>query len=1050
MNDADPAGGISDTVEYSQPTTAQSEGQGAAPGQRPLVADTARYTKMAFHARGGLGQVSRARDERLHRQVALKEIRPELQHDAALCQRFLMEAEITGQLEHPGIVPVYALEEDADGKPYYVMRFIQGQTFASAIAAYHASPSSLVFRNLLKHFSDVCQTIAYAHSKGVIHRDLKPDNIMIGDFGETLVLDWGLAKRLTEAVSNKAADRPVRRSESNSADLEQTTTVAYPTPAGQSSGSLTVAGQILGTPAYMAPEQAMGAGSYVNTAADIYALGAILYQLLAGRPPYVGKSRHEILEQLSHVEPLSPVQIRRAAPRALAAVCRKAMARTPEDRYRDAGELAREVERFLADEAVLAYPEPATVRFGRWVRRHTTLVTSAAGILVTAIGLLLWSSYLLGKANALTVVQRDRAEREAATARAVNTFLADDLLGVADPIQLGPQVTVLKALAAAVPRIEQAFTQQPEVESELRFSIGNVYLHLAQFDEAEKHLRIATDLWRRERGEEDPRTLNALVSWANLLEAEGKDHEAEDLLRKTLLARTRIQTPEDPDSLATRIALAAVLRKERKLDEAETIYRDCLAVSRPSLGAEHELTLDALNGLGTVLQGSGRLAEAGELFRELLASEERVFGPRHPRTLVVRHNLAFVLEAQGRMDQAEPLLRQSLEEDRDILGPDNPQTLVVLNTWGQLLKDQGKVSEAADVFKQCFESRRRTLGPEHPDTLESLNNLGVMIQRQGKWQDAEPLFRECLDSRRQVLGELDPETLTTEWNLAYVLQGLRAFKEAEETVRHCLDGREQILGEEHAQTLETADLLGVILHKRRRLVEAEVVLRTCLNSRRQVLGQEAQPTMETQENLGVVFADQQKFADAEPLFRGVLAFKRAQTPSARDLRFAQTIYELGAALVERSERSESNAFQEAKTLLEEGLQIQRQALPKHDARLADMLVALGRAHLGQGEAKLAEPYLREAAEIRHKVLEGHWLTANADSLLGACLVEEGNYAQAEPLLLKAYHDLRAADSAPAVRRQQARERIVKLYEAWHKPEKAAQWKKEGNEDLPHP
>jgi serine/threonine protein kinase/Tfp pilus assembly protein PilF len=1044
MNETNPPDRLSETVAYREPVREQGDAPAAelvdSPRGHKSMAKPGHYTILKLHARSGLGQVSRARDEQLHRQVALKEIRPELQQDASLRQRFLTEAEITGQLEHPGIVPVYALDEDAEGKPYYVMRFIEGQTFADAITAYYASPSTLVFRKLLQHFRDICQTIAYAHSKGVIHRDLKPDNIMLGDFGETLVLDWGLAKRITEPTREPARE-PVPVSECDTEPGDPSATVACPTPAIQGGSVQTVVGQVLGTPAYMAPEQAKGDGGCLSTTLDIYALGAILYRLLSGRPPYVGHSQREILDQLRESQPPALVQVRRSIPRALAAICHKAMARNPEGRYGDAAELAREVERYLADEPVLAYPEPLGARVCRWVRRHTALVTSAAAILVTVLGLALWSSYLLGKANALTAVQRDRAEREAATAHAVNTFLVDDLLGVADPDELGPKVTVLKALEAAVPRIEKAFVQQPEIEAELRFSIGNAYLKLAQYEEAEKHLGIATELWRRERGEEDPRTLNALVSSADLMLARGKEKEAEKLLRETLLVRTRVQPPEDPDSLSTRLALAAVLRKERKLDEAEAIYRDCLALSRSHLGPEHRVTLAALNGLGTVLQSSGRLAEASTLFRELLDSDERVFGPRHPATLVARHNLAFVLEAQGQMEQAQPLLRKALEEDREILGPEHPQTLTALDTWGHFLKDQGKTSEAADIFRQCWEARRRALSPQHPATLDTLNNLGVMLQRLHQWQEAEPLLRECLDSRTQVLGELDPDTLTTEYNLAYVLQGLPALPEAEKRVRHCLDCRKQVLGDMHAETLETANLLGVILHKSQRLAEAEQVLRECLESRRKLLGLEEPPTMETQENLAVALADQQKYAEAEPLFRGVVQFKR-QTHVPQDLYLARTLFQAGAVLVER------NLFPEAQGLLEECLQIQRQALAEVDPRLADTLVALGRTYMEQGQAKLAEPCLREASEIRHQALEGHWLTANVDSLLGACLVARGEYAQAEPLLLKAYKGLRTARGTPAARREQARERIVKLYEAWQKPEKAAKWKTAAGQDIP--
>jgi WD40 repeat protein len=373
-------------------STTDEPGQGPPPvqGEESSGAARQRFTILRLHACGGLGQVSVARDEELHRAVALKEIRPD-REDNRSRQRFLAEAEITGQLEHPGVVPVYALGKNDQGRPYYAMRFVHGQTLAEASAAYHRAPTALAFRALLRRFGDVCQAIAYAHSRGIIHRDLKPANIMLGEYGETLVLDWGLAKRLAQA-------EPAERQAGEPAGL-----------GAEEESSLTHAGQVLGTPVYMAPEQAEGQD--VGPAADVYSLGAVLYELLTGQGPYRGPSAAEVLSQVRQGPPRPPGQVTPGVPRSLEAVCQKAMARLAKDRYPGALELAREVERWLADEPVLAYRDPLGARAARWGRRHKPVVAGAAVLLLTAVAALALGIVLLGREQAETSRAYELAEK---------------------------------------------------------------------------------------------------------------------------------------------------------------------------------------------------------------------------------------------------------------------------------------------------------------------------------------------------------------------------------------------------------------------------------------------------------------------------------------------------------------------------------------------------------------------------------------------------------------------------------------------------------------
>ncbi len=304
-----------------------------------------RYSRLRLHATGGIGQVWLAHDRDLGRDVALKELRPEHAGHATLGVRFLQEAQITGQLEHPGVVPVYELARAGDGRqPFYTMRFVKGRTLSEAARAHHEKrragrADALELPALLNAFVTVCNTVAYAHSRGVLHRDLKGQNVILGDFGEVVVLDWGLAK---------IVGRPEGEAEAASVVLGE---------AGADSG-YTVQGQALGTPAYMAPEQSAGRLDLIDRRTDVYGLGAILYEVLTGAPPFGGDSTEEVLRKVREEEPAPPRQLWPEVPPALEALCLRALAKRPEERPAAAADLAREVqgwqeyERRKAEEAL--------------------------------------------------------------------------------------------------------------------------------------------------------------------------------------------------------------------------------------------------------------------------------------------------------------------------------------------------------------------------------------------------------------------------------------------------------------------------------------------------------------------------------------------------------------------------------------------------------------------------------------------------------------------------------------------------------------------------
>jgi serine/threonine-protein kinase len=292
-----------------------------------------RFCILRPHAKGGLGQISVALDSELNREVALKELRPERADDPDSRTRFLLEAEITGRLEHPGVVPVYGLGCDAEGRPFYAMRFVKGQSLKEAIERFHVGEKSdgrdprqwnLALRQLLNRFVAMCNVMAYAHSRGVIHRDLKPANILLGPYGETLVVDWGLAKVVGRG-------EVVARSGAAEATLQ---------PASGTGSSETLPGTALGTPAYMSPEQAEGRLEQVGPKSDIYSLGATLFCLLTGKPPIDESDVGAALGRVQRGEFPPPRAVRPNIPRGLEAICLKALALKPEERYPSAPALA--------------------------------------------------------------------------------------------------------------------------------------------------------------------------------------------------------------------------------------------------------------------------------------------------------------------------------------------------------------------------------------------------------------------------------------------------------------------------------------------------------------------------------------------------------------------------------------------------------------------------------------------------------------------------------------------------------------------------------------
>jgi tetratricopeptide (TPR) repeat protein/tRNA A-37 threonylcarbamoyl transferase component Bud32 len=847
-------------------------------GYRAAAAQS-RFRILRRHAWGGLGEVFLAYDEELHREVALKEIRPDRADDSVSRARFLLEAEVTGSLEHPGIVPVYGLGEFSGGRPYYAMRFIRGDSLKAAIARFHVADGpgrdpgerAMALRGLLRRFVDVCNAIAYAHSRGVIHRDLKPANIMLGKFGETLVVDWGLAKAIGRADGGAGVvTEPALR------------------PPAASGSTPTIAGSALGTPAYMSPEQATGELDRLGPRSDIYGLGATLYGLLAGRAPLDDRDgdTEELLRRARAGEIDPPRQVKREVPAALEAVCLKAMARLPEDRYDSAQALAEDIEHWLADEPVSAWREPWPARARRWTRRHRTTVAAmfvALGCGVIGLGAVAGvqaqANLRLGSAwdataQALHETQRAKqsadealaeTRRAQAEAQATLEFFEDKVLAAARPKDqeggLGIEATIHAAVDAAEPEIERAFADQPVVEASIRNTLGLSYLHLSEPTLAIRQHERALALRRQVFGHHHHDTLVSITNLARAYEEAGRLADAILLHEEDLRLSTAEFGPDHTDTLVSMNNLARAYREAGRFADAIPLHEDVLMRRRASLGPDHRATLISMNNLALAYCDAGRLDDAIPLHEEDLRRSSAKFGRDHPGTLISMNNLGKAYLEAGRPIDAIPLLEEARRRQRSRLGPDHRATLVSMNTLARAYREAGRFADALPLHEEGLRRGTAKLGRDHPSTLIAMNNLALDYRDAGRLADAIPLLEEGLRRSTAKLGRDHPVTLTAMNNLAWAYQDTGRSADAIALFEEALKGRKAKLGRDAPDTLASIDdLARAYLATRPAL--AEPLLRNAL-AIRQRKAPDHWRTLEARNLLGSSLLGQRKYAEAE-------------------------------------------------------------------------------------------------------------------------------------------------------------------------------------------
>jgi serine/threonine-protein kinase len=800
---------VVDTSSLRPPTQAAEESSGVAYG---------RYALLRTHAQGGLGKVSLAKDTKLGRTVALKEIRPDRQPSPEALQRFVNEAAITGLLEHPGIVPIYSLDEDADGKPYYAMRFIEGQSLKAALEAYHAQPTAATFRKLLQNFIAVCNAVAFAHSKGVIHRDLKPENIMLGEYGETLVVDWGLAKLFSRPGQ---LDPGTRRP----GDKEQEVSLSPGLRSAPAAEIHTHEGSVLGTPGYMAPEQARGEIETLGPAADIYALGGILYALLTGHAPYQGNLFDILQQQQRGIIPPLPSVEKPATPKALEAVCFKALAAQPQERYATATALAADVEHWLGDEPTSAYAEPWTTKTRRWLRRHRTLSVSGVLLLLAAVAVVVAVAVVRAEMSEqarrdLEVEQKKVVqalhEEQIANQRGqqvIETLVSDEQLKFMErQLGLTPEQEQLLRLVVAYyqdyVRKTAAVTTADQVRQvevyhrlgEMQRQLGMVEEALVSFDHA---LRLSQALLEKQPYDAD-RQEQLAQCWyyvASMQATTGRTVAAERSLRSAIALLTPLVARFPLNGMYRRELAKAwnnlAIRQEivHRLTDAENSVRTAITLLRQVTPTEAKVPetryrlASALHDMGRILLSQGKFRDAEKYLEEgrLLCAALMTEFPTDPNYKhhqgIILNSLALLQRQTGRHQTALINLQQALRlrEELAVTYPAVTSVQWLLsNTWSEL-GDLQLTLNMAHPAQASYEKARAVLEkltaakpgvPEYQYRLGGLwRSVGHLHQQRKEFTVAVSCYQKALQIHQQ-LAQTDPACTSFTEQVAATLKDL--------------------------------------------------------------------------------------------------------------------------------------------------------------------------------------------------------------------------------------------------------------------------------------
>ncbi len=931
-------------------------------------------------ASGSTSTVFEAVQEPTERTVALKV----LQHQFAtpeVRRRFLNESRVLARLRHPHIAQIYdagVLRDEVHGsRAYLAMELVPG---ARNLMEY-ASAQRLEVHSRIDLFLQVCGAIHHGHVHGVIHRDVKPDNLLVDRDGHVMVIDFGVA-RIIEPEDGKPRTRQ---------------------------------GEWIGTIPYMSPEHLRGGDCSVNETSDVYSLGVVLYELIAGTLPYP-VSGQPALVVARHIESTPPIPLSEkvsGVSSSLVAIVQRCLEKDPTRRYGSAAVLAEELQRFLRG---VGSPEEAgrrePARPMLWplsigaaaialflgmsaireeIPRDSDAVTKS-GSSESTKGRAQFSSTTDGvpaNPSSVELVDDDSASAEESAAKVLQ--LLQEVLAAAQPSSTEDDGTVRQALDRTAERIDE-FADLPEMHAQLLATLGASYHSLGEYRSAEAAYRQGLTVVAGMDGVDSPAAATVKSRLADILMELGEYGEAEQLLEEAIAVQESL-AGEKRLTLANSLLYLAECRMDQgDLHGCGPLYQRAHREGLEAVGADHPRVFVFTGQLGVFLARMGQLEESERLLRRAITSDLERVGEGHLRPALWSLNLGAVLIERRKLDEAELVIRNSLAKMQEILEPDHPNFTTAWNSLAVILRERGRIEEAVEAAEKCVEIQRLRVGNHHPDLSIYLNNLGRMHKDSGDLDAAEDAYQEAFDILEAQFGADHLQIAHCLLNLAAVYRLRGEMGTAEAYLRDALDIRRAALPAGHLHILIALNNLGEFLVEMRQFDEAEEVLEECLRASARTLGNDHWLTAICRSNQALI---QREFGETDRALRtleGVLhkALREFGEDHASTI---QSKLNLGIAL------KDSGQYKQAESYLRDSLRFYRSRLGAHHPRLAGNLLHLGSLLMWDQRIEEGISLVREAYEIRQdKLGEDHWLTAYSGAILGRGLWWNDEPHLAEPLL----------------------------------------------------
>lgn len=751
------------------------------------------YTITRLLARGGTSDVYLAHQKHPEREVAIKVFRAGLGSDRQV-QRFRDEARILARLEHPGIAAIFAAgitdKLAPVALPYLAMEYVEGSSLTS-----HARERGLSLDDRIRLMVRVCEAVHGAHQRGVIHRDLKPANILVRADGSPKVLDFGIARLTGEA---------------------------------DTSASHTVTGELLGTLAYMSPEQLRADHHAIDTRTDVYALGVILFELLAGRPAYDVTSM-PMTEAVAQIQRGLRTSLRDLGVRCdpdVEAVVHKAAAAVPSDRYASSEALAQDLRRLLAGEPVLAQPPTTLYRVRKFAARNKAGVTTALILALVILGLSVASVVGFVRASHqrnLAIAAQSRAETALAREELVGGYVRS-MLTSADPTLHGPDVRVVDVLRLWGEDIDRDLASSPDVSARLHALLADTYFALGSYEDATQHYRAAIAAVTPIEGEDAPIRLDMTTGLANTLMYVDQLEEAETLIEENLARATRTQGAETLAALMLRESQAELARMRNEIDRAEELYGSLRSDAKRLFGENSEIHTTALSGLSRTYLESYQPTKAIEVLRELLDLRTRIDGLDHPGTIIARGNLGIALEDLGEYQQSVDILTENVAIGERKLGPLHHTVRSSRAALAVSLHGLGQTDQAIEICERVLQDEIAVYGPDHTDVATAISNLVAMLLSEERYDQALAYTPMAVEIMTEAYGPDHTRTITTLGNHASALQGLKRYDEAGRALQDLYTRLQRTAGPGNTQTLIWGNNLAMLHHETGAFAEGAAVL----------------------------------------------------------------------------------------------------------------------------------------------------------------------------------------------------------------------------------